>query len=207
MGSCDNVSVTSGVSAMADAGSAGRDQVGPAHVLVVGGSTEDWEALGRSAWATRRRDLGVVAADLGVEWLTLRPYSGDGVAGLAGRLDPAPDAEPVAVSAEVVGSCTVIVDPAADGRERFAAAMRAIGEDQVNEASVANVLYEPADCEPDLVLVLGPATRLPPSLVWELAYAELVFTEVAWGNLEAGHLVAAVAEYAGRRRRFGGLDA
>jgi len=34
-----------------------------------------------------------------------------------------------------------------------------------------------------------------------------VFAEVAWGDLEPNHLADAVAEYAGRRRRFGGLDA
>ena len=36
-------------------------------------------------------------------------------------------------------------------------------------------LYAPADVEPDLIVILGPHDRLPPSLVWELAYGELVF--------------------------------
>ena len=48
----------------------------------------------------------------------------------------------------------------------------------VDEKAVAGALYEPADVEPDLVLILGPADRLPPSLVWELAYGELVFLPV-----------------------------
>ena len=42
--------------------------------------------------------------------------------------------------------------------------------------------------EPDLVVVLGPPTRLPPSLVWELAYGELVFVAVGWRDLGAAHL-------------------
>ena len=67
------------------------------------------------------------------------------------------DAGPVRFVTESVGTCTLIVDPAADGRERFAGAMRALGDGPVNEASVAGVLYEPADVEPDLVLILGPA--------------------------------------------------
>ena len=54
--------------------------------------------------------------------------------------------------------------------------------------------------------MLGPPTQLPPSLVWELAYAELVFIPVAWSDFGAGDLAAAVADFAGRRRRFGGLD-
>jgi undecaprenyl diphosphate synthase len=79
-------------------------------------------------------------------------------------------------------------------------------EDEINEASVAAALYEPADSEPDLVVVLGPPTQLPPSLVWELAYAELVFIDVAWADLTAGHVADAITDFSNRRRRFGGLD-
>ena len=53
---------------------------------------------------------------------------------------------------------------------------------------MAAALYEPADSEPDLVVVLGPSTQLPPSLVWELAYAELVFIPVGWRELCGRHL-------------------
>jgi undecaprenyl diphosphate synthase len=68
------------------------------------------------------------------------------------------------------------------------------------------VLYEPADVEPDLVMVLGPPTRLPPSLVWELAYGELVFSPRRLADLTADDLREAVEEYNHRQRRFGGLD-
>ncbi len=78
--------------------------------------------------------------------------------------------------------------------------------DEVNEATVASVLYDPADCEPDLVVVLGPPTQLPPSLVWELAYAELVFIPVEWGDLDVDDLSGAINDFSNRRRRFGGLD-
>ena len=54
--------------------------------------------------------------------------------------------------------------------------------------------------------MLGPSTQLPPSLVWELAYAELVFIPVPWDLLGPDHLVAAIADFSGRNRRFGGLD-
>jgi undecaprenyl diphosphate synthase len=77
---------------------------------------------------------------------------------------------------------------------------------EVNEVSVAAALYEPADSEPDLVVVLGRSTHLPPSLVWELAYAELVFIPVEWRELGGRHLLSAMDDFAGRRRRFGGLD-
>jgi undecaprenyl diphosphate synthase len=42
--------------------------------------------------------------------------------------------------------------------------------------------------------------------VWELAYAELVFVAVPWSEFGATELAAAVVDFAGRRRRFGGLD-
>ena len=106
------------------------------------------------------------------------------------------------------GRCTVIVDPVSDGRERFAEAMRHLpaGGASSTRRRSTGVLYEPADVEPDLVLVLGPPTRLPPSLVWELAYGELVFSPVALADLRPEHLAAAVDDFHGRRRRFGGLD-
>ena len=78
----------------------------------------------------------------------------------------------------------MIVDPESDGRVRFAEAMRNLPAGAVvDEKAVTGVLYEPADVEPDLVLVLGPPTRLPPSLVWELAYGELVFEPIALAEL------------------------
>ena len=68
------------------------------------------------------------------------------------------------------------------------------------------MLYEPADVEPDLVVVLGPPTRLPPSLVWELAYGELVFDPTPLAEFGAEHVRTAIEEFHGRRRRFGGLE-
>jgi undecaprenyl diphosphate synthase len=76
----------------------------------------------------------------------------------------------------------------------------------VNEATVAEALYAPADCEPDLIVVLGESTRLPPSLVWELAYGELVFHPMEWHELSPDHLLEAIADFARRQRRFGGID-
>jgi undecaprenyl diphosphate synthase len=64
----------------------------------------------------------------------------------------------------------------------------------------------PAETDPDLVVVLGAAHCLPRSLVWELAYSELVFLEVAWSQLSAAHLVEAIDSFAHRHRRFGGID-
>ncbi len=166
-------------------------------MLVVGGTLAEWSALSDDEWRRRVDGLGALCADLGVPWLTIRAYEqGEDHEGL--------DLRPWRRS---VDGCDVIVDPCGDGRQRFAEALQRLDPaDEVNEASVASVLYEPADSEPDLVVVLGPPTQLPPSLVWELAYAELVFAPVGWTDLAADHVAAAVADFSGRRRRFGGLD-
>ncbi len=167
------------------------------HVLVVGGTRREWVELTPAEWDARVAVLGGFCAQVGVPWLTIRLYE-DG-----------PDAPDIALTPWVhrVGDSVVLVDPSGCGRERFADAMRRLDPaDEVNEATVAAVLYEPADCEPDLVVVLGPPTQLPPSLVWELAYAELVFLPTSWRDLGVNDLVDAIADFGGRRRRFGGLD-
>ena len=170
-----------------------------AHAMVVAGTRRDWQALSDPAWAELAQRLGQVVADAGGAWLTIRAYE----AGDAGGDDLGP--QRVLTTSD--GRCTVIVDPESDGRVRFAQAMRQLPSGAtVDEKAVTGVLYEPADVEPDLVLVLGPPTRLPPSLVWELAYSELVFEPVSLADLRPEHLRAAVDEFHGRRRRFGGLD-
>jgi undecaprenyl diphosphate synthase len=167
------------------------------HVLVVGGTVGEWASLSDEAWANRLSLLGGLCQSTGVPWLTVRAY------------EAGPDDPPVPPQRRQyrIDNCEVIADPFPDGRRRFAEAMQRIDpHDEVNEASVAAALYEPADCEPDLVVVLGPPTQLPPSLVWELAYAELVFIDVSWPDLTADHVAAAITDFSNRRRRFGGLD-
>lgn len=165
------------------------------HVMIVGGTLGDWDDLGVKRWDVRVDELGRVAANAGATFLTLRAFE-QGVR--------ASDSEGWE---RQVGSCHVIIDPCGDGRERFAQAMAAMPPGEpVNEATISEMLYAPADCEPDLIVVLGEPTRLPPSLVWELAYGELVFRPMAWHELSSEHLVEAIADFARRERRFGGLD-
>lgn len=167
------------------------------HVLLVGGTLCEWAGLSEANWHDRASELGGYCARIGVPWLTIRAYE-------SGDVDRTADLKRQQHSLD---GCDVLIDPCGDGRQRFADAMgRLDRSDEVNEASVAAVLYEPADSEPDLVVVLGPPTQLPPSLVWELAYAELVFAPVTWRDLGAVDLERAVADFASRRRRFGGLD-
>ncbi|MGI9051325.1 MAG: undecaprenyl diphosphate synthase family protein [Ilumatobacteraceae bacterium] len=172
-----------------------------AHVMVVAGDRHEWAALDDAGWQSLADELGAVVAAAGCAWLTLRMYEAGGEDAPGGITLHRHDL--VAAG----GQCTVIIDPVGDGRQRFAEAMALVpAAVPIDEKAVASALYDPADVEPDLVLVLGPSTRLPPSLVWELAYGELVFVSTMFAELRRDHLLAAIDEFHGRRRRFGGLE-
>ena len=57
----------------------------------------------------------------------------------------------------------------------------------------------------DLLIRTGGEQRLSDFLLWECAYAELVFTAVMWPDFQASDLAAAVAEFHSRERRFGAV--
>jgi undecaprenyl diphosphate synthase len=59
--------------------------------------------------------------------------------------------------------------------------------------------------EVDLLIRTGGEKRLSDFLLWESAYAELWFTDRMWPDFEAGDLDAALEEFRGRQRRFGGV--
>ncbi|HET7559294.1 MAG TPA: polyprenyl diphosphate synthase [Limnochordia bacterium] len=60
--------------------------------------------------------------------------------------------------------------------------------------------------EPDLLIRTGGEQRLSDFLLWELSYTELLFTPVLWPDFTGANLAAALAEFAGRERRFGGVE-
>ncbi|HDP90448.1 MAG TPA: isoprenyl transferase [Thioalkalivibrio sp.] len=57
--------------------------------------------------------------------------------------------------------------------------------------------------DPDLFIRTGGEHRMSNFLLWQMAYAELYFTDVLWPDFEACHLEAAIAAFSGRERRFG----
>ncbi|HEY9140745.1 MAG TPA: undecaprenyl diphosphate synthase family protein, partial [Bryobacteraceae bacterium] len=57
----------------------------------------------------------------------------------------------------------------------------------------------------DLLIRTGGERRLSDFLLWESAYAELVFSRVLWPDFGAAELAAAVRDFRTRDRRFGGV--
>jgi undecaprenyl diphosphate synthase len=92
------------------------------------------------------------------------------------------------------------------GRAEIVEAARrlAASGEPVDEESFARHLYEPQMPDPDVVVRTSGEVRISNFLLWQLAYAELVFTDKLWPDFGPDDLRAAVAEYARRRRRFGG---
>ena len=78
--------------------------------------------------------------------------------------------------------------------------------DKVTEALIGRHLYDPEMPDPDLMIRTSGEYRTSNFLMWELAYSELLFTDTPWPDFGRDALLAAVAEYQGRIRRFGGVD-
>ena len=100
------------------------------------------------------------------------------------------------------------------GRAELAAAMRRIADEvkagtlsseEIDEACIAEHLYTAGQPEVDMILRPSGEYRLSNFLIWQCAYAEYVFDDVLWPDFTTKDLDRALAEYAGRHRRFGGV--
>jgi undecaprenyl diphosphate synthase len=94
------------------------------------------------------------------------------------------------------------------GRAELAEAARrlvadAVTAEDVSESAIAERLYAPELPDPDLVIRTSGEKRLSNFLLWQSAYAELLFTDTLWPDFGADDLRAALEEYARRARRFG----
>lgn len=100
------------------------------------------------------------------------------------------------------------------GRAELATAMRTIAEqvkagtlspDEVDEACIEQRLYTAGQPAVDLILRPSGEYRLSNFLIWQCAYAEYVFDDILWPDFTVRDLDKALAVYAGRHRRFGGV--
>jgi undecaprenyl diphosphate synthase len=97
------------------------------------------------------------------------------------------------------------------GRAEIVDAVRRLVEDgvpaaRVDERALRARLYHPDMPDPDLVVRTSGEYRISNFLLWEIAYSELVFTDVLWPDFRREHLFAAVREYQRRERRYGGVE-
>jgi undecaprenyl diphosphate synthase len=76
----------------------------------------------------------------------------------------------------------------------------------IDEACFAAELHTAGDVDPDLLIRTSGEQRISNFLLWQLAYAELHITDILWPDFDAAALEAALLDYQGRRRRFGGVD-
>ena len=95
------------------------------------------------------------------------------------------------------------------GRAEIVDATRALvaaGADPmaVDEAHFAEHLYTAGQPDVDLLIRTGGDRRTSNFLIWQAAYAELVFCDKFWPEFTPDDFDAALAEFAGRQRRFGG---
>jgi undecaprenyl diphosphate synthase len=96
--------------------------------------------------------------------------------------------------AEVADTARAIAREVAAGR---------IDPEKVDEKTFARHLYVPALAEADMLWRTSGENRLSNYMLWQAAYAELVFTDVLWPDVDRLALWKAIEIYAERDRRFG----
>ena len=73
-----------------------------------------------------------------------------------------------------------------------------------DEADFRALLYAPEMHDPDLIIRTSGEQRLSNYLLWQSAYSELVFRDELWPDFTRQAFEESLAQYAGRRRRYGG---
>ena len=101
------------------------------------------------------------------------------------------------------------------GRSEIADAVAKIAKDasdgalkpgDVNEDLISNYLYTAGMPDPDLLIRTSGEMRVSNFLLWQISYAELYVTPLCWPDFRKPQLMEAIAEYAKRERRFGGIE-
>ncbi len=100
------------------------------------------------------------------------------------------------------------------GRSELVRAMRLMAEEvkagllapeAIDEHAVAAHLYAPDVPDPDLIIRTSGEMRVSNFLLWQCAYSEFFITPVLWPDFREPEFQSALAAYAGRDRRYGGV--
>ena len=86
------------------------------------------------------------------------------------------------------------------------AASGALSVDAIDERTISSHLYTRGMPDPDLLIRTAGEMRVSNFLLWQISYAELWVTEKCWPEFQVEDLHLAIRDYAGRDRRFGGLN-
>ena len=97
------------------------------------------------------------------------------------------------------------------GRKEIVLAMQKIVEDkvpadQITEELMSKYLMTSKMPDVDYLIRTSGEYRISNFLLWQIAYAEMYFTDVLWPDFDEKQLLLALDEYKKRHRRFGGLD-
>ena len=117
------------------------------------------------------------------------------------RLHPSVRASIERAETATAGGTRLRLRLAVDYSARDAIVAAATGAPQLSAEAVGAALGPPVD----LLIRTGGEQRLSDFLLWECAYAEFVFSRRMWPEFDAEDLAAAMREFHGRQRRFGGI--
>jgi undecaprenyl diphosphate synthase len=92
-----------------------------------------------------------------------------------------------------------------DGMRRLAREVQQgrLQPQEITEELIGRYLYIDNLPEPDLVIRTSGEERISNFMIWQIAYAELCFLDIAWPDFRKQHLYAAIREFQQRDRRFG----
>ena len=189
----------------------GAIELGVRHLSAYAFSTENWKRspdevrflMGFNRDVIRRRRDDMHALGVRVRWAGRRPRLWRSV------IKELEEAERLTRSNTV---CTLTMCVNYGSRAEIADAARGLAHDvaagkvrpeRVDARVFARYLDEPDLPDVDLFWRTSGEQRLSNFMLWQAAYAELVFTDVAWPDIDRRHLWAAVEEYAHRTRRYG----
>ena len=80
-----------------------------------------------------------------------------------------------------------------------------LDKDQIDEQAIADRLYTAGLPDPELLVRTSGELRLSNYLLWQLAYTEIVVTDVLWPDFSRWDYLRAIRSYQHRDRRFGGV--
>ena len=196
----------------------------PAHIAIVMDGNGRWaEARGETRAAGHRAGLepvrGIIreCTRLGVQALTLFAFSSENwrrpeieVAAIRGLFMEALDREVEELHANGVRLRVIAVSyggrwDLGEAARRLAvrAASGALQPSAIDEATLAAELQLADVPDPDLFIRTGGDHRVSNFLLWNIAYAELFFTDVLWPQFDETVLAEAIADFTSRERRFG----